>query len=64
MEFLKSIFAELMELFPDSPIIHLGGDEADTCYWDNCPKCQKAMREKGLNNMRELENASCSLMES
>ena len=57
MEFLKSIFAELMELFPDSPIIHLGGDEADTCCWDNCPKCQKAMREKGLNNMRELENA-------
>jgi hexosaminidase len=30
MEFLKKIFAELMEIFPNSPIIHIGGDEALT----------------------------------
>ena len=57
MEFLKKIFAELMEIFPNSPIIHIGGDEALTASWDQCPKCQKAMREKGLKNTRELENA-------
>lgn len=56
MEFLKKIFAELMELFPDSPVIHIGGDEAVTKHWDNCDKCRKALREKGLTDMRELEN--------
>ena len=57
MVFLKKIFTELMELFPDSPLIHLGGDEASTAMWENCPKCRKALAEKGLSNMRELENA-------
>lgn len=57
LEFLKKIFAELMELFPDSPIIHIGGDEAATKHWDNCSKCKKALQDKGLSTMRELENA-------
>ncbi len=56
MEFLKKIFAELMELFPDSPYIHIGGDEAQTLHWENCPACRQAMAEKGLSTMRELEN--------
>lgn len=56
MTFLKEIFAELMELFPDSPCIHIGGDEALTTNWEICPDCQKAMADKGLKNMRDLEN--------
>lgn len=56
MEFLKEIFSELMTLFPDSPYIHIGGDEAATGHWENCPECRRAMKEKGLKNMRELEN--------
>ena len=56
MTFIKNIFAELMEIFPDSPIIHVGGDEADTAGWEKCPVCRKAMEEKGLKSMRELEN--------
>lgn len=57
MKFLKNIFTELMELFPDSPVIHIGGDEAAVKCWENCPECRKAMREKGLSDMRALENA-------
>ncbi|MBE6388646.1 MAG: hypothetical protein E7043_00560 [Lentisphaerae bacterium] len=56
MNFIKNIFTELMEIFPDSPYIHVGGDEADTANWDACPVCRKAMEAKGFSTMRELEN--------
>lgn len=56
-EFLKKIFAELLSIFPDSPIIHLGGDEAETTHWENCPRCKAAMQAGGFRNMRELENS-------
>ena len=55
-EFLKSLLAEVMEFFPDSPIIHLGGDEADTSNWDSCPNCRAALKNAGLSRIRELEN--------
>ncbi len=54
--FLKKIFEELLAVFPNSKIIHLGGDEAETEHWDRCPVCQAAIREKGLKNSRELEH--------
>lgn len=57
LKLLKNIYAELMEIFPDSPIIHIGGDEAETANWDKCPKCLAAMKEKNLKNSRELENS-------
>ncbi len=57
MDFLKRIFRELMDIFPASPIIHIGGDEAETVHWDACPLCRKAMQDKNLQNMRELENS-------
>ena len=54
--FLKTLLAEMMDFFPDSPIIHLGGDEADMTSWSNCPKCRTALQHAGLSQMRELEN--------
>ena len=56
MKFIKNIFSELMEIFPDSPYIHVGGDEAATDNWEACPVCRKAMENKGFSSMRELEN--------
>lgn len=47
---------EVMELFPESTEIHLGGDEADSKHWEACPDCQKALLERGLNSVRELEH--------
>jgi hexosaminidase len=55
-EFIKKLLDEVMELFPESKIIHVGGDEAETSAWEKCPKCLAAMKEKGFKNMRELEN--------
>ncbi|MBQ7177685.1 MAG: family 20 glycosylhydrolase [Victivallales bacterium] len=56
LEFIKGLYDELMELFPESEEIHLGGDEAVTDGWEKCPLCQKAMKDKGLKTMRELES--------
>lgn len=39
LEFAKNVLTEVMELFP-SEIIHIGGDEAPTKRWDDCPKCK------------------------
>jgi hexosaminidase len=43
-----------MELFP-SEYIHIGGDEAPKFRWENCPKCQRRIREEGLNDAHELQ---------
>ncbi|MBO5791354.1 MAG: family 20 glycosylhydrolase [Lentisphaeria bacterium] len=55
-EFLEKLIAEFASLFPASKVIHLGGDEAETEHWEKCPACQKLMKEKGLSNLRQLEN--------
>lgn len=55
-EFMKKLLLEFMKLFPESKIIHLGGDEAETTHWDQCPVCKQAMKKKRLSSARELEN--------
>ena len=56
VEFLKKLFAELFEIFPDSKFIHFGGDEAELTHWEKCPRCQAAMKNGNFRNLRELEN--------
>ena len=53
-EFVETLFAELMELFP-APWFHIGGDEAPKNRWQECPHCQKRMQEEGLSNLRQLQ---------
>ncbi len=48
------ILKELMDIFP-SKYIHIGGDEAPKKRWHECPKCQRRMKELGLNNEEELQ---------
>lgn len=54
--FLKKLLSEIAEIFPESPVIHIGGDEAGTNRWERCPVCRKAMEEKKLPGMRSLEH--------
>jgi len=55
LAFLRGLVASLAELFPDSDLIHLGGDEANKVNWAACPHCQKRMREVGAKNVSELQ---------
>ena len=54
--FLRKLIAEFAGLFPDSKIIHLGGDEAETAHWEKCPECRKLLKKKGYTSFRQLEN--------
>ena len=38
-QFIEDVLTEIMDLFP-SEVIHIGGDEAPTDKWLQCPKCQ------------------------
>lgn len=53
--FLQDVLTEVMELFP-SEYIHIGGDEAPKYQWENCPKCQKRIKEEGLADEHELQS--------
>ena len=55
-QIISQLLEEFMELFPESTEIHLGGDEANSEYWEMCPDCQKALKEKGLSSIRDLEH--------
>ena len=61
-EKLDTIFTEIANLFP-CKYIHIGGDEADKSFWENCPKCQKRMCEEHLDNSKELQSYFVKRME-
>ena len=52
---MQNILLETMALFPDSPYIHIGGDEADDMHWKACPRCQARMAELGITDPRQLQ---------
>ncbi|MDD3787509.1 MAG: glycoside hydrolase family 20 protein [Petrimonas sp.] len=47
--FLEDVLTEVMELFP-SKYIHIGGDESPKVRWEQCPDCQKRIKELGLKD--------------
>ena len=49
LEFLKTVFGELCDIFP-SPYIHIGGDECPKERWQKCAKCQAKIKELGLTS--------------
>lgn len=51
---LRQIFAEVHAMFPHSPWIHIGGDEAETGEWEKCPITQAYMKKKGIETAAEL----------
>ncbi|MGC4232890.1 MAG: beta-N-acetylhexosaminidase [Niabella sp.] len=46
-EFLQNVLDEVLPLFP-SKIIHIGGDEAPKKNWEQCPHCQKRIKELNI----------------
>ena len=51
---VRILLQEICELFPDSPYIHIGGDEANIRAWNGCAECVRYMEEHGLANVYEL----------
>ncbi|MCK9320645.1 MAG: beta-N-acetylhexosaminidase [Bacteroidales bacterium] len=62
-EFLEAVIDEVIELFPNSPYIHIGGDECPKTMWKTCPKCQLRMKEEGLADEHELQSYFVQRME-
>ncbi|MEY3717972.1 MAG: hypothetical protein RL285_1847 [Bacteroidota bacterium] len=54
--FLQNILQETMRTFPNSPYIHIGGDECPKERWKHCPKCQQRMKDHGLKDEHELQS--------
>lgn len=54
MEGVKTLMTELMEMFPHSPFIHIGGDEAAIANWNRCEHCRTYMQENNIPNEKVL----------
>ena len=55
-KFIDGILEEVCQLFPDSPYIHIGGDEAPKQQWKNSPQAQEVMKKNGLKNEQALQS--------
>ena len=54
--FLETVIDEVCEMFPNSPYIHIGGDECPKTRWETCPKCQQRIKSEGLADEHELQS--------
>ena len=54
MDANKALLKEIVEMFPDSPYIHIGGDEANIGLWNKCSECRKYMEANGIEDEYEL----------
>ena len=52
---LEEVLTEVMGLFP-SKYIHIGGDECPKKRWEQCPYCQKRIKDEKLKNEFELQS--------
>lgn len=55
-QFIDDVLAEVCQLFPDSPYIHIGGDEAPKTQWKQSKTAQGVMQKNGLKNEQELQS--------
>ena len=54
MDGIRTILQEICELFPNSPYIHLGGEEAVIQAWDYCVHCRAYMEANGIEDVYDL----------
>lgn len=51
---INTLIGEMCELFPDTPYIHIGGDEANIKVWNSCKKCREYMKNNEISGIYEL----------
>lgn len=54
LQYIKLLIDEICEMFPYSPIIHLGGDEASVSVWESCPDCVEYMQKNGIAGKKAM----------
>lgn len=54
MKAYGELIQEICELFPNSPYIHIGGDEANMDSWAHCSVCKQYMKEHGIDGVEDL----------
>nr|MCU0239245.1 beta-N-acetylhexosaminidase [Pyrinomonadaceae bacterium] len=55
-KFLEDVLAETIELFPDSPYIHIGGDEVLKDHWKESAEVQELMKRENLKDEHEVQS--------
>lgn len=60
--FLEDVINEVTELFPFE-YIHIGGDECDGYFWNECEHCKNRMKEEHLRNKGQLQSWFISRIE-
>jgi hexosaminidase len=54
--FLENVLDETIRLFPDSPYIHIGGDEVLKDHWKESPFVQDLMKREKLRSETEVQS--------
>ena len=62
MDTLKVLAKEIIDMFPYSRYLHIGGDEANISEWKNCRTCQEYMEKHGIDGPRPLYTHFIKLM--
>ena len=55
-KFLEDVLSEVIDLFPNSPYIHIGGDEAPKDVWKASQFVQDLMKREGLKDEHEVQS--------
>lgn len=55
-KFLEDVIDETISLFPDSPYIHIGGDEVLKDHWKESPFVQELKKRENLKDEHEVQS--------
>ncbi len=62
-KFLEDVLTEVIALFPDSPYIHIGGDEVLKDQWKESPEVKELMARENLKDEHEVQSYFIRRME-
>jgi hexosaminidase len=61
--FLEEVLSETIDLFPDSPYVHIGGDEVLKDMWKESPEVKELMARENLKDTNEVQSYFVRRME-
>ena len=62
-DFIFGVLEEICDIFP-SPFIHIGGDEAPTAQWEECPDCKRFMEENSIARVEDIQGFMANEIEA